>query len=343
MRLTFKPLLAAATIAAFTFACSDLNDSDSLPMNKQDFASADAEERQCASDDVLKEQLKDNPGQAKKMDDIERHIKKFIDERGGETAAASALANGTVLTIPVVVNVIYNTAQQNISDAQIASQIAVLNQDFRASNSDLSNLASTTFAGLGSDFEIQFNLVATNRKQSNKSSWGTRDAMKNSKKGGIDATSPTTHLNIWVCNIGGGILGYAQFPGGNASTDGVVIGPNYFGTTNYAGSGSFYLSAPFNKGRTATHEVGHWINLRHIWGDANCGNDQVSDTPTHNTANYGCPTYPHLSTCAGTPIEMTMNYMDYTDDACMYMFSPGQKVRARAVFAAGGPRATFAP
>jgi hypothetical protein len=343
MKVTFKPLFAAAIIAAFTFACSDLNDSDSLPMDKQNLASTDEEQRQCASDDVLKDQLNENPGQAKKMDDIEKHIKKFIDQRGGEVAAAASLTDAQTISIPVVVNVVYNTAQQNISDAQIASQIEVLNEDFRATNSDLGNLTSTIFAGLGSDFNIQFNLVATNRRASNKNSWGTRDAIKSSKKGGIDATSPTTHLNIWIGNIGGGILGYAQFPGGNSATDGVVIAPNYFGTTNYPGSGSFYLSAPFNKGRTATHEVGHWVNLRHIWGDASCGNDQVTDTPTHNTANYGCPAYPHLSTCAGTPIEMTMNYMDYTDDACMYMFSPGQKVRARAIFAAGGPRATFVP
>jgi hypothetical protein len=101
-------------------------------------------------------------------------------------------------------------------------------------------------------------------------------------------------------------------------------------------------TAPFNKGRTATHEVGHWLNLRHIWGDATCGSDLVGDTPTHNTANYGCPSAGHLSTCSGTPVEMTMNYMDYTDDACMYMFSIGQKSRMLAVFAAGGPRNSFA-
>jgi hypothetical protein len=87
--------------------------------------------------------------------------------------------------------------------------------------------------------------------------------------------------------------------------------------------------------------VGHWLNLRHIWGDANCGSDLVSDTPTHNTANYGCPTYPHASTCSGAPVEMTMNYMDYTDDACMYMFSAGQVTRMQALFAAGGSRASL--
>jgi hypothetical protein len=140
---------------------------------------------------------------------------------------------------------------------------------------------------------------------------------------------------LWVCTIGGGILGYAQFPGGASATDGVVIDSKYFGTTGTA-------TAPFNLGRTATHEIGHWMNLRHIWGDANCGSDLVSDTPTHNTANYGTPVYPHYSTCTGTPIEMTMNYMDYTDDNAMYMFSTGQKSRMLAIFNTGGPRNTFA-
>ena len=97
--------------------------------------------------------------------------------------------------------------------------------------------------------------------------------------------------------------------------------------------------SPYNKGRTATHEIGHWLNLRHIWGDATCGNDQVSDTPTHNGYNGGCPAYPHYSTCSGSPVEMTMNYMDYTDDACMYMFSTGQAARMQAALA--GPRVSL--
>jgi hypothetical protein len=158
--------------------------------------------------------------------------------------------------------------------------------------------------------------------------------MKKNNRGGINPTSPTTKLNLWVCNLGGGILGYAQFPGGSASTDGVVCDNNAFGRVGTA-------AAPFNKGRTATHEVGHWLNLRHIWGDALCGNDLVGDTPTHNDANFGCPGAGHLSTCSGTPVEMTMNYMDYTDDACMYMFSAGQKTRMQATYAVGGPRASF--
>jgi hypothetical protein len=156
---------------------------------------------------------------------------------------------------------------------------------------------------------------------------------------GIAPTSPTTKLNLWVCTMGGGILGYAQFPGGNSATDGVVILNKAFGSRAKYAAG--YYTTTYDLGRTASHEVGHWFNLRHIWGDATCGNDLVGDTPLHTTANYGCPAANIKSTCTGTPVMMTMNYMDYTDDACMYMFSTGQKTRMQATYAVGGPRATF--
>jgi hypothetical protein len=160
--------------------------------------------------------------------------------------------------------------------------------------------------------------------------------MKKSTSGGINPTTPDSVLNLWVVGaMSGGVIGYAQFPGGSAATDGVVIAYDCFGNTGTA-------AAPFGLGRTATHEIGHYLNLRHIWGDATCGTDLVGDTPQHNTANYGCPSYPHYSTCTGTPVEMTMNYMDYTDDACMYMFTAGQKTRMLATFVSGGGRYGFA-
>lgn len=281
--------------------------------------------RGCASHEVLEQQLKEDPNLASKIEQIERFTQNAI--------ANGRLVNGKI-EIPVVVNVLYKTAAENISLTQIQSQIDVLNQDFNALNSDF-NQVPTTFSGVKANVGISFVLDAVYRKSTTKTSWGTRDAMKKSNQGGINPTSPTTKLNLWVCTIGGGILGYAQFPGGSSATDGVVIDSRYFGTTGTA-------TAPFNKGRTATHEVGHWMNLRHIWGDTTCGSDLVSDTPTHNTANYGMPVFPHYSTCTGTPIEMTMNYMDYTDDAGMYMFSNGQKSRMLAIFASGGARFSFA-
>jgi pregnancy-associated plasma protein-A len=281
--------------------------------------------RGCASNEVLDRQLKENPELAIKMNEIESFTENAIQQ--------GRLVNGKV-QIPVVVNVLYRTTAENISLAQIQSQIDVLNKDFNAQNSDFNKVPSA-FSGVKANVGVSFVLDAVYRKSTTKTSWGTNDAMKKSTQGGMNPTSPTTKLNLWVCTIGGGILGYAQFPGGSSSTDGVVIDPKYLGTTGTA-------TAPFNLGRTATHEVGHWMNLRHIWGDATCGSDSVSDTPTHNTANYGVPAYPHYSTCSGTPIEMTMNYMDYTDDKAMYMFSNGQKSRMLAIFASGGARNSFA-
>lgn len=288
-----------------------------------------SEQRSCASHDVLQQQLAEDQSLQQRMDDIERFIQEKI-----ASGDRTLLPDGSI-EIPVVVNVLWKTNAQNISDAQIQSQIDVLNQDFSATNSDYGNIPST-FTGVASgDINVSFVLDQIKRKQTNKNSWQTNDAVKKNAQGGLNPTSPTTKLNIWVCNLAGGVLGYAQFPGGNSSTDGVVLDDNATGTIGTA-------AAPFNKGRTATHEVGHWLNLKHIWGDVTCGNDQVSDTPKHNTANYSCPSHPHNSTCSGNPIEMTMNYMDYTNDACMYMFSVGQKNRMNAVFAVGGPRNSFA-
>lgn len=282
----------------------------------------------CASHEVLQEQLRQDPGLAARMNEIESVIDYY--ERN---PSANRLVNGYI-EIPVVVNVLYNTSAQNISDAQIASQITVLNQDFAATNTDYI-LTPATFQSVRSgDTKIKFVLAGTVKKATKKKSWSTNDAMKKSLQGGINPTSPATILNMWSCNMGGGILGYAQFPGGSTATDGVVIDDNAFGNTGTA-------AAPYGIGRTATHEVGHWLNLRHIWGDATCGNDLVNDTPVAQSYNGGCPAFPRIRSCSSTP-EMTMNYMDYTYDACMYMFTLGQNTRMQASFAVGGGRNSFA-
>lgn len=298
----------------------------------------------CAAMDVLKRNLDEDPGLEERMNRIEEQTNRFVARalaaQKGEGGASIAAAFNGVLTIPVVVNVVYRTNQQNISQAQIQSQIDVLNQDFRKTNPDVAQTPGV-FQPLTADFEIQFTLAAVNRRASSRTSWGTNDWVKSARRGGINPTDPSRNLNIWICNIGGGILGYAQFPGGNPATDGVVISPQYFGTRNASGGSAFFLSAPYDKGRTATHEIGHWINLRHIWGDARCGNDLVADTPTQQTSNGGCPTFPKVTCSNGPNGDMFMNYMDYTNDACMFMFTNGQKTRARAVFASDGPRASF--
>ncbi len=319
-------------LAGFFLVIVGCNKSANNEENPGEDVSQNPTERKCASNEVLEEQLNADPSLRQRMSAIEEFTERVI-----ANPSQYRLVNG-VIEIPVVVNVLYKSNAQNISLAQIQSQIDVLNKDFSATNSDYNN--PNTYQGVRSgDIGVRFVIdnVATDiiRKKTNKQSWQLNDGMKKSAQGGINPTSPTTKLNMWVCNLASGYLGYAQFPGGSAATDGVVIDDNAMGTTGTA-------AAPFNKGRTATHEVGHWMNLRHIWGDATCGNDQVGDTPLHNTANYGCPAANHRSTCTGTPIEMTMNYMDYTDDACMYMFTAGQKSRMLAVFASGGPRNSFA-
>ena len=283
----------------------------------------------CNSYEHLQQQLQEDPTLADRMNQIEEFTTRFTQD-----PSSSRLVNG-VYVIPVVVNVVYNTTAQNISLTQIQSQIDVLNKDYSATNTDYGLTPSTFTAVRSGNTNIQFVLDTVIRKSSTTKSWSTNDYVKSSTRGGISPTLPTTKLNLWCCNLSGGVLGYAQFPGGSSTTDGVVIAYTAFGNTGTA-------AAPYNKGRTATHEIGHWLNLRHIWGDATCGSDLVSDTPLHNTANYGCPVAGHKSTCTGTPIEMTMNYMDYTDDACMYMFSAGQKTRMLATFAVGGPRNSFA-
>ena len=317
-----KKILLSAVSLLLLVSCSNDETSSSTDLAT---SGEHKHHRGCASHEVHEQQLRENPELAAKMQEIENFTQTAITN--------GRLVNGKI-QIPVVVNVLYRTAAENISLTQIQSQIDVLNKDFNALNSDF-NQVPTTFSGVKANVGISFVLDAVYRKSTKKTSWGTRDAMKKSSQGGLNPTSPTTKLNLWVCTIGGGILGYAQFPGGSSATDGVVIDSRYLGTTGTA-------TAPFNKGRTATHEVGHWMNLRHIWGDTTCGSDLVSDTPTHNTANYGIPAFPHYSTCSGTPIEMTMNYMDYTDDAGMYMFSNGQKSRMLAIFASGGSRFSFA-
>jgi len=285
-------------------------------------------QRNCGSMEILHEQLQKDPKMQSKMDAIEKRTQNYIN-------SPIKAVIGTV-TIPVVVHVVYNGSTQNISDAQIASQMIVLNDDFRRLNSDANNTWSQA-----ADTEIEFCMATVDpngnpttgitRTSTSVSGFGTNDAVKSASSGGVNAWPASDYMNIWICDIGGGILGYAQFPGGAPSTDGVVCDYRYYGTMGTA-------TAPFNLGRTMTHEVGHYLNLRHIWGDGNCNADDfVADTPTSDAANYGCASG-HVS-CSST--DMVQNYMDYSDDACMNLFTSGQKSRMRAIFDTGGARASL--
>lgn len=286
------------------------------------------QQRNCGSMDYLQQQINDDPQRAERLQAIEEQTAGIIAQQG--------VSDRAVYTIPVVVHVIWNTSAENISDAQVQSQIDVLNEDFRRLNADATNTW-----GQAADSEVEFCLASVDpngtattgitRRQTTVSSFSTNDNMKFFSSGGTDAWPTGDYLNIWVCDLSNGLLGYAQFPGGPANTDGVVVDYAYFGRFGTA-------TPPFNLGRTATHEVGHWLNLRHIWGDGNCNvDDFVSDTPNSDAPNYSCPTG-HVS-CSST--DMIENYMDYTDDGCMNLFTQGQKSRMRALFAPGGPRASL--
>ena len=256
------------------------------------------------------------------------------------TQAQNGAALPEVITIPVVVHVLYNNAQQNISDAQILSQLDALNQDYRGANADR-NKTPAYFSGLAADCGFEFRLakrdpngLATNgiiRKYTTIQYFSNDDRAKSAAGGGDAAWNRDQYLNIWVCNLTGGVLGYTSTVGCAAEKDGVVISYAAFGTTGTA-------AAPFNLGRTATHEIGHWLNLRHLWGDTYCGDDGVDDTPQQRASNRGVPTGERF-TCGNTAHgDMYMNFMDLTDDAVMHLFTIGQRARMRSLFAGGGAR-----
>jgi hypothetical protein len=246
-------------------------------------------------------------------------------------SSGADLEAAALVTIKTIVHVVYKLPAQNISDAQINTQIAVLNKDFTATNTDKTKVP-TPFKGLAANANVKFQLVKVTRTQTTKNSFTFDDGVKKAATGGIAPIDPKKNLNMWVCALGGGLLGYAQVPGGPLATDGVVINYQAFGTSGTA-------AAPFNKGRSATHEIGHYLNLRHIWADtADCsGSDMVADTPNAAGPNFGKPKFPHVTCNNGPNGDMFMNYMDYTDDDSMFMFSAGQVLRMRATLA--GPRA----
>jgi hypothetical protein len=296
-------------------------------------------QRSCGAVQVHKRLLETVPAYAVNRRAIEGHTMAWGRMR-------SAIAKPPqIITIPVVVHVVYNKPEQNISEAQINSQLVVLNDDYRKLNSDISQIPPP-FQPLAADAHIEFKLACRDpqgnktdgvtRTKTNVEVFGHDDRVKSSSTGGIDAWPSDKYLNVWVCTLDSeGLLGYAQFPGGPPATDGVVITYTGFGNIGTA-------TAPFDKGRTATHEIGHWLDLYHIWGDDTLlpdpcsGSDNVADTPNQEAMNYGCPTFPHISCGNGPNGDMFVNYMDYTDDACMYMFTNGQVIRIEATM--NGPR-----
>lgn len=274
----------------------------------------------------------------------ERRLKAEEQTRQSIDSGQALRVTAKLIMLPVVVHVVHQTPEQNISDAQVKSQIDVLNRDYRAKNTDIRKVPPV-WKSLVLDANVQFALATKDpagnptsgitRTATTVDAFGADDTVKAKGTGGVEAWPADRYLNMWVCNLGGGLLGYAQFPGGPAKTDGVVVLYSAFGTRRGA-------IAPFNKGRTATHEVGHFLGLRHIWGDKNdcTGNDFVADTPPARQANTGKPAFPHITCNNGPSGDMFMNYMDYVDDDAMFMFTTGQVARMNATLA--GPRKKLA-
>jgi hypothetical protein len=274
----------------------------------------------------------------------ERRLAAEEDTRRSIESGQAQRVVAKLVTLPVVVHVVHRTGAENISDAQVQSQIKALNRDYRAKNADKSKVPAP-WKSLFVDSNIQFELATKDpkgkrttgitRTATTVAEFGPDNSVKSKRKGGVDPWPSDRYLNFWACTLGDNLLGYAQFPGGPAATDGVVILNTAVGTQGSA-------AAPFNKGRTATHEVGHFLGLRHIWGDRNdcTGNDFVADTPPAQRANTGKPKYPHITCNNGPSGDMFMNYMDYVDDDSMVMFTVGQVARMNATLA--GPRKKLA-
>lgn len=297
----------------------------------------------CGSYEYLKNLDKKYPGFEKGVKDLPNYINSLGNKK----------TRGQVF-IPVVVHIVYKNATENLSDAYVSAQIDQLNRDYARLNSDTTNLRAA-FKPLCGPANIRFVLQQTKRVQTTSSGFlmdfdifgnNYADDVKISNNGGDDAVSPSTTLNIWVCDItfngGGEILGYAYPPPGlpnwgagmsypSQGLDGVVIDYLAFGGSTKLPLGSSSYGC---KGRTAVHEVGHYLGLRHIWGDdggactgqSGFEDDGISDTPVQGSeSSFDCDkTKNSCNQGTGDLPDMVENYMDYSLESCQNSFTKGQ-------------------
>ena len=284
----------------------------------------------CGTNEMLELEIEKYPEIIQTRNNFDKKLKNYLSKRRKSKNTQKRI-------IPVVFHVIHEGGSENISKAQIIDQLRIMNEDFNRLNPDTLNTPAP-FASVAANCNIEFRLATLdpsgdctdgiNRVYSSL----TNEARNNVKA--ISYWNSQSYLNVWVVrsilhssSIGTKTLGYAQFPaGGMMSTDGIVLCYDFVGSIG-AASGQV--------GRTAIHEIGHWLGLRHIWGDSECGSDAIYDTPVHKEANFGVCSFPYFQTkpngdpfCADADTvngEMFMNYMDYSNDNCMNMFSEGQK------------------
>jgi Pregnancy-associated plasma protein-A/Secretion system C-terminal sorting domain len=293
-------------------------------------------QQSCGTTEYFNRESQKDPSLANRITAAENFIKN--NPQNNNASAQRTGGERTVIKIPVVVHILYHFPGENISDEIVRNQIAILNRDFRRRNADTVN-TPVHFKSAAADCDIEFKLAISDprgrsttgiiHKYTPIKKWYDDDKIKFAAEMGDDAWDSKSYLNIWVGNLQY-LRGYSSVPGSNANIDGIVLAVANFGTTSLT-------TAPY-AGRTAVHEAGHWLGLKHIWGDADCGDDEVSDTPKQRAATPGCPTGARV-TCSNGPYgDMYMNYMDYTDDACINMFTYGQGERMRSLFAPGAVR-----
>jgi len=254
-------------------------------------------------------------------------------------------ANAEVITIPVVFHVLYTSPFDQLSADQITSQLDQLNRDFSAAAiPEEDERDFNDYRSLAADTRIRFCLpttdplgVPTTGVNFRLAPLGVLNDLTAIKQEvlGLLPWDGQRYLNIWVSPLPDGNGGFAQLPGGGLLTDGIVIDPRYLGSGGRS-------EVSYDQGKTLTHLIGTYLGLKELWGESSCSDDGVSDTPVHNSPNYGMPGPGHISTCDGNPLEMVMNFMDNCDDESMYMFTKGQIKRMRAVLSDEGPRSLLA-
>lgn len=295
------------------------------------------QKKQCHAHTKNAHLMETNDDFRKAQEELEVFTQKYVEHYTPQQVTNHTKAAPRIIN--VVVHIVYEDASENFTDAQVIEAIDSLNNDFRGLNNDGLYNPSQAFFDLWADTEIAFKLASTDpdgnpttgitRTQTSVTNFSANtDDMKFTSDGGKDGWPPQKYLNVWVCTYGAPTdLGYAYYPSAlttDPSIDGCVVNTPVFAI----GGGLL--------GRTLTHEIGHYLNLDHIFGDeSGCADDGVNDTPIPDNANYGCPNYPHNTNngCAGITSEgeMFMNYMDYVDDNCMTMFTLGQSARMNAV------------
>ncbi|MFL5752879.1 MAG: M43 family zinc metalloprotease [Bacteroidia bacterium] len=290
----------------------------------------------CTADELFKKQVQNDPEFARKQDQLEKETRQLLSDR------ATHRASQVTRIIPVVFHIIHAGGPENITMAQIQDQMRILNEDFPRLMAD-TVLTPAPFKQVAGAFDVEFRL-ATLDPNGNCTQGVTRTfsslttcSLNNDEVKSLAYWPSNQYLNIWLVasmHYGGNLScvggGYAQFPGGSAFTDGVNIRADLISSIGTSASNTGWGNF---RGRYLVHELGHWFNLRHIWGDMNCGNDFVSDTPSAQTSNSGCPAFPYnaMNSCgAGADGEMFDNYMDYCQGACLNIFTQGQVTRMDA-------------